>query len=414
MKDIIKVQDILLPKDLEYMKWSVVACDQYTSEPEYWEKLREYVGDNRSCLYMIFPEAFLGKGDDDTRIKYINETMNNYIDWDTFKVIKDSFVLVDRFVNGAHRLGLVLPIDLEAYDFNPESNAAIRATEGTVVDRIPPRVKIRENAPIEIPHVMLLMDDKECKIIEGLYAKRNELETLYDFDLNMDGGHISGYKVTNTDEVKQQIYHLLDKEVQESKYGKDANVLFAVGDGNHSLATAKACWDKIKVNLSEQERENHPARYALVEVVNLHEPAIEFEPINRVITGLNKRGVDVLKFVFSRNKGPKMEMVYNGKTLWVNGSKDPVETINKMQIYLDRLVANGEAKVDYVHGRQNTLDVAAKNGGVALFMPRIEKDDLFKYIIENGVLPRKTFSMGEANSKRYYLEAKLIVPNEEL
>ena len=369
MKDIIKVQDILLPKDLGYMKWSVVACDQYTSEPEYWQKLKEYVGDNRSCLYMIFPEAFLGKGDDDTRIKYINETMNNYISWDTFKVVKDSFVLVDRFVNGAHRLGLVLPIDLEEYDFAPESNAAIKATEGTVVERIPARVKIRENAPIEIPHVMLLMDDKDCNIIEGLYNKKNELETLYDFDLNMDGGHVAGYRVRNTEEVKQQIYHLLDKDVQENKYGKATNVLFAVGDGNHSLAAAKACWDKIKVNLSDAEKENHPARYALVEVVNLHEDAIEFEPINRVITGLNKRGVDVLKFVFSRNKGPKMEMVYNGNTLWVNGANDPVETINKMQIYLDRLVKNGEAKVDYVHGRQNTLDVAKKNNGVAFFMP---------------------------------------------
>ena len=413
MKDIIKVQDILLPKDLEYMKWSVVACDQYTSEPEYWEKLKEYVGDNRSSLYMIFPEAYLGN-DDETRIKYINETMYNYIEWDTFKVIRDSFVLVDRYVNDAHRLGLVLPIDLEKYDFNPDSDACIKATEGTVIERIPPRVKIRENAPIELPHVMLLMDDRDCNIIENLYNNRENLEPLYDFDLCMNGGHIAGYKVTNTKEVTDKIYHLLDKDVQIQKYGKPSNILFAVGDGNHSLATAKACWDKIKVNLTEEQKQNHPARYALVEVVNLHQPSIEFKPINRVVTGLDKKAVNVLKFVFSRNKGAKTEMVYDGEVFPLNIPKDPVDATIKIQRYIDRLVEKGEAKVDYVHDRENTLEVAKNKGGVAIFMPSIDKNDLFKYIIDNGVLPRKTFSMGEANSKRYYLEAKLIVPNEEL
>ncbi len=413
MKDIIKVQDILLPKDLEYMKWSVVACDQYTSEPEYWEQLKEYVGDNRSCLYMIFPEAFLGN-DDETRIKYINETMYNYIKWDTFKVIRDSFVLVDRYVNDAHRLGLVLPIDLEEYDFNPESDASIKATEGTVIERIPPRVKIRENAPIELPHIMLLMDDRECNIIEDLYKNRESLEPLYNFDLCMNGGHIAGYRVTNTKEITDKIYRLLDKDTQISKYGKATNILFAVGDGNHSLATAKACWDKIKVNLTEEQRKNHPARYALVEVVNLHQASIEFKPINRVVTGLDKKAVNVLKFVFSRNKGAKTEMVFNGESIPLNIPKDPVDAINKIQVYIDRLVEKGEAKVDYVHDRDNTLEVAKNKGGLAIFMPAIDKNDLFKYIIDNGVLPRKTFSMGEANSKRYYLEAKLIVPNEEL
>ena len=414
MKDIIKVTDILLPNDdVEYMKWAVLACDQYTSEPEYWEKVANLAEGSKSAYHIVFPEVYLGQNDDE-RIKNINDTMYEYIRTDTFKTIKDSFILVDRTIDNKHRLGLVTAVDLEEYDYSKDSKSAIRATEGTIIERIPPRVKIRQNAPLELPHIMLLMDDRDKTIIEELYKNKDNMEELYNFDLGLYNGHIAGYRVTNTEEVKNKIYHLLDEDVQVAKYGVNAKILFTVGDGNHSLATAKTHWDNIKGSLSQEERENHPARFALVEINNLYDDSIEFEPIHRVLFNVDYDKVKLIKFVFSRNKGSKLDYYYNGKKGQINVQKSAPLCIYKLQNYIDRIVKNEGVRVDYIHGTQNAIDIANKQNGMAIIMPTIRKDELFKYIIENGVLPRKSFSIGEAYSKRYYLEAKYIKPIKEL
>ena len=259
----VKVENILLPKDgVDFEKWAVVACDQFTSQPEYWEKLAAYVGNAPSTLNLIFPEVYLSDNREN-RIKKINENMYKYLDENVFKEIKDSFVLVERdtpYEKG--RLGLMMAVDLEEYDYTPFAPVAIRATEGTVLERIPPRVEIRRHAPLELPHIMLLIDDREHSVIEPLYENREKLELLYDTNLNMNGGHVRGWRVPDTAAVLEKLYALTSDEVQIKNYGKVTNFLFAVGDGNHSLATAKAHWDEVKVGLSGADRETHPARYA--------------------------------------------------------------------------------------------------------------------------------------------------------
>ena len=284
----VKVENILLPKDgVDFEKWAVVACDQFTSQPEYWEKLAAYVGNAPSTLNLIFPEVYLSDNREN-RIKKINENMYKYLDENVFKEIKDSFVLVERdtpYEKG--RLGLMMAVDLEEYDYTPFAPVAIRATEGTVLERIPPRVEIRRHAPLELPHIMLLIDDREHTVIEPLYENREKLELLYDTNLNMNGGHVRGWRVPDTAAVLEKLYALTSDEVQLKNYGKVTNFLFAVGDGNHSLATAKAHWNEVKVGLSDKDKETHPARYALVEVENLMSPALKFEPIHRVVFGAN-------------------------------------------------------------------------------------------------------------------------------
>lgn len=411
--NIIKSMPILLPKkDVDLSKWAVVACDQFTSEKTYWENLAKYVGDSYSTLNIVFPEVYLGQ-EDERRIAKINDTMRSYIKDDIFDVFENCFVLVDRVTaDGKRRLGLVIAVDLEQYDYTPSSNARIKATEGTVIERIPPRVKIRKNALLELPHVMLLMDDREQRIIENLYENKDKLEKLYDFDLNMNGGHITGYKIDNVDEVIDKIYGLLDEEYQRKIYQKATSILFSVGDGNHSLATAKTHWDNVKQTLSEKERENHPARYALCELVNLNGEGLDFEPIHRVVFGVTKSDVEKMQRRFT--DGVNVEMVLGDETYYIKASENAPKAIDEIQSYLDELVKEGGVSVDYVHGRQNTLNVAKNENGLAIFMPTIKKEELFSYIIEKGVLPRKSFSMGEANDKRYYLEAKYIVPNKEI
>lgn len=411
--NIIKSMPILLPKkDVDLSKWAVVACDQFTSEKTYWENLANYVGDSYSTLNIVFPEVYLGQ-EDERRIAKINDTMRSYIKDDIFDVFENCFVLVDRVTaDGKRRLGLVIAVDLEQYDYTPSSNARIKATEGTVIERIPPRVKIRKNALLELPHVMLLMDDREQRIIENLYENKDKLEKLYDFDLNMNGGHITGYKIDNVDEVIDKIYGLLDEEYQRKIYQKATSILFSVGDGNHSLATAKTHWDNVKQTLSEKERENHPARYALCELVNLNGEGLDFEPIHRVVFGVTKSDVEKMQRRFT--DGVNVEMVLGDETYYIKASENAPKAIDEIQSYLDELVKEGGVSVDYVHGHQNTLNVAKNENGLAIFMPTIKKEELFSYIIEKGVLPRKSFSMGEANDKRYYLEAKYIVPNKEI
>ena len=287
----LKKADILLPKNADMTKWAVVACDQYTSEPKYWEEVEKIVGDEPSTLKITLPEIYLEKENVSERITKINQEMKKLLNDGFFKVLEDSLIYLERTgADGKVRKGLIGKVDLEDYSYEKGSQTLIRATEGTVLERIPPRVKVRENAELELPHVMLLIDDEKKEIIEDLTNKVEEKDVVYDFDLMQNGGHVKGYKVPDEliDGIFTKMEKLADKDNFEKKYdvqGKGV-LLFSVGDGNHSLATAKACYENLKKTMSKEEYENHPARYALVEIVNLHSDALEFEPIHRVVFGV--------------------------------------------------------------------------------------------------------------------------------
>ncbi len=404
----IRIPKILLPnKDIDLSKWAVVACDQFTSQREYWQELDKLVGGSKSCLRMVFPEAYLEDSDKEERTATINATMQEYLSQGVFEEI-EGFVLVDRVQSdGKHRIGLMLSVDLEDYDYTPSNNARIKATEKTVVERLPARIAVRQNASIEIPHIMLLMDDRDKDILGKLYSQRDQMPKLYDFDLNMKGGRLTGYKVPDSESVLAEIMSLLDKQVLIDKYQSDRELLFVVGDGNHSLATAKECWRNIKENLSEQERQNHPARYALCELVSLQDSALEFQPIHRVLFGGGKYMIEYLQSVVQGSDQTKM--VYDGKEYVLNISTSPSDAIADIQNAIDEYIKDHpNVGIDYVHGDEYTLKVAEQNHAIALFMPTISKDSLFGYVARRGVLPRKSFSMGHAEDKRYYMESKKI------
>ena len=402
----LKPFDILLPDVAEPEKFAVVSCDQFTSQRDYWEKLAAEVGDAPSALKLIFPEVYLEDGDAKERIAAINATMQSYLDGGVFRTLKDSFVLVKReTAYGNTRLGIVAPVDLEEYSYVHPTEATIRATEGVVANRIPPRLAIRENAPIELPHVMLLIDDRDKSIIEPYYKKRGELEKLYDFDLNMNGGHLTGWRL-DAHEVMAKL-DVYAKKVR-GLYGVDTDFVFAVGDGNHSLATAQAHWKNVRKGLSAEERENHPARFALVEIENLHCDGIVFEPIHRFVFGVDD--ADFVLYMSTVLKGEsrlKMFTTNMEHSLAVNANN--TEAIAEVQDAIDAYVSSHPgASVDYIHGLENLHSVADSSDGVAVQMPCIEKAELFGYVAEHGNLCRKAFSMGEAEEKRYYFEAKKI------
>lgn len=392
--------DILLPKDVDFTKWSVVACDQYTSQPEYWQSAATLVGAAPSTLNLVFPEAFLSEGD--ARIERINLNMAKYLEEGIFDEYLDSLIYVERTMsNGKTRRGIVGVVDLEDYDFSKGSQSKIRATEGTVLERIPPRVKIRENAPLELPHIMLLIDDENKTVIEPVSAG----EVLYDFDLMQGGGHIKGYLLDDSEaaRVLSALSHL-----DETASG---NLLFTVGDGNHSLATAKTCWENIKATLSPREQENHPARFCLVEIENIHDDALEFEPIHRVVfnTDPEKLIADFMAYYpetsNTDNGGQHIVYTYAGKRgdLYVKNSGSML-AVGTLQNFLDEK----GAEVDYIHGEDVTTKLSQKDGNIGFLLPSMEKSDLFRTVTADGALPRKTFSMGEAQDKKFYVEAKKI------
>ena len=398
--------DILVPNGCEHEKWSVVACDQFTSEREYWHKLERYVGDAKSTLKFIFPEAYLEDDDKDERIENINRTMREYLDGGVFKTLKDSFIVCKRTTaSGVSRLGIVLAIDLEDYCFTHPSHAYVRSTEGVVLDRIPPRLKIRQDAPVELPHIMLLIDDRKHRVIEPIWEGRADLEKVYDFDLNMGGGHLEGYKID-----AQKVIDVFDKYVDsvQDLYGEKTNdFIFAVGDGNHSLATAQAHWNRIKEGLTDAQKAVHPARFALCEGENLHDDGIVFEPIHRFVFGAKEDFIGYLQTALSGEKTIEAFDKNGNYTLKVDrvGAKAIKDIQDAIDAYLKE---HSECSVDYIHGIEHLKDVAAHNVGVAIAMPKIEKDELFGYVLKNGTLCRKAFSMGEAEEKRYYFEAKKI------
>ncbi len=407
--------NILIPQNVDFTKWSVVACDQYTSEPEYWKKAERYVGSEPSTLNLIFPEAFLGEGDG--RIEKINETMKKYLDDGVFEEYCDSLIYVERKIaDGKVRKGIVGCIDLEEYDFNKGSESMVRATEGTVLERIPPRVKIRENAPLELPHIMILIDDEDKKIIEPLADKKQNLKKLYDFELMADSGHLTGYLAGKED--CEKIFAGLDMLSDEfdSKYNikNAAKLIFAVGDGNHSLATAKTCWENIKKNLPVSQWGNHPARFALCEIVNLHDESLEFEPIHRVVFNVDcdnllKEMHGYYNISDKKTQGQHIKFVTENKQgdLYIQNPSSGL-AVGTLQNFLDDYIKKHGGEVDYIHGDDVVLKLGTQKNNMGFILPPMGKNELFKTVITDGALPRKTFSMGEARDKRFYLEAKRI------
>ena len=393
--------DILIPSEnSDFEKWSVIACDQYTSQPEYWQRVEKCVGDVPSSLNIVFPEVYLSEGEG--RIEKINKKMREYIDGGIFAEYKNSLIYIERTQSDKRvRKGIVGAVDLEAYDFSKDSKSPIRATEGTVLERIPPRVKIRENAALELPHIILLIDDFEDKIIQ----KPEDAECIYDFELMENGGHLAGYRLSDSEA------DLILKKFDEFSEKSTRSLLFAVGDGNHSLATAKTCWENIKKNLTEQEKETHPARFCLVEVENIHSEALDFEPIHRVVFGVeDKELIEGLKKFYpdtdeKQNGGHHIKYVSENceGDLYIKGSGEAL-AVGALQKYLDTKTL----KIDYIHGDATAENLGKKHGNIAFLLPKMDKSELFEAVEKNGSLPRKTFSMGEANDKRFYCEAKKI------
>lgn len=399
--------NILLPKEEDMNKWSVVACDQYTSQPEYWEDVKNIVADSASTYNLVLPELYLNEDGVDERIKNINSNMKNYVENGVFEEHQNSFVHIERTLNnGKIRKGIVGAIDLENYKFEPGNTAMIRATEGTVLERIPPRVKVRENAYLELPHVMLLIDDKEDMVFKSI--DKSKLEKIYDFELMKESGHLCGWKITDCEDIANKLAELYEKNFEQNN-----TMLYAVGDGNHSLATAKACWENIKK--SGVDLENHPARYALVEIENIHDTALDFEPIHRII--LNCDSDDLLnelnKYCGISEDGSENQQQIScvicgkSKKLYISNPTSNL-AVGTLQNFLDKYMEGKNCEIDYIHGDDVVAELSMKDNSIGFLLPSMEKSDLFKTIVTDGILPRKTFSMGEACDKRFYVEARKI------
>jgi len=412
--------DILIPQNCDLSLWSVVACDQYTSQPEYWQRVEDRVGRAPSALRLILPESSLDGPHVETDIMEVNNTMARYLREDRFRSLPGSMVYVERRLDsGKIRRGLVGMADLEQYDYEPGSSAQIRATEGTVMTRIPPRVAVRKNAPIELPHAMLLCDDPLGTVIEPLVARTGEMELLYDFDLMERGGHITGWRLGEEElaHVHAALAALADPAAFNERYGTQDEpvMLFAMGDGNHSLATAKECCERQKRLTPPERWPDLPARFALCELVNLHDPSLEFEPIHRVVFRTDpQKLLDAFLAAFpgahlGRGEGHVIEFLYAdgaGRVTVPNPTAQlPVGTL---QSFLDDYLSHDPGRVDYIHGDDVARDFGMRPGNIAFLLPAMGKEQLFPTVIHDGVLPRKTFSMGEAHDKRFYLEARKI------
>lgn len=419
-----KRADILLPKfsnDSEKMKkWSVVACDQYTSEPEYWNAVSECVGDAPSTFRITVPEIYLNDADIDERIKRTNAAMEKYMAEDVFKEYKNTYIFVVRtLASGVKRLGVMGAVDLEDYDYSKDSQTKIRATEGTVVSRIPPRLKVRKDAPVELPHIMMLIDDEKREIIEKNCDMTGEFEVVYDFDLMQNSGHITGYKMSEAacERLEKMLCALDDIDAFNKKYDvkKDSPLVFAMGDGNHSLATAKAYYENLKTELGEEKAKNSPARYALCELVNLHDVSLEFEAIHRVVFGADGKAFlaafeKEFNVSYDENaKGQSFIFVLDGKRTKVTVT-NPKEylTVATVQKFMDKYFAENEGEIDYIHGEDVVMKLCGDSKNFGIILDAMDKSDLYKSVILDGALPRKTFSMGEACDKRFYTEARKI------
>ena len=405
--------NILMPKNAQLDQWAVIACDQFTSQPEYWERVENYVGDAVSSLKLIFPEAKLG-GESGEMVSNIRETMEKYMRENVFTEYENALIYVERtLLDGSVRKGIVGCINLDEYDYSPHSQSAIRATEKTVVERIPPRKVIRENAMLELPHILLFSDDEKdilCGYLEGMKEK---LPLIYSFELMEEGGHIEG-RLVSGDAVEGFMTKLEEYgDFITAKYAvsKKTPMMFAVADGNHSLATAKACFEDIRLKNREEDLRNHPARFALVEMVNIHDGAQKFEPIHRIVKNVDVNALLGALILDSCAEGGYPIKWYSGEkhgTIYLDPEKGQLP-IGILQNFLDEYLSVHLGVIDYIHGDDVVKSLAKEPNSIGFALPVIEKDKFFKGIIEDGVLPRKTFSTGHAQEKRYYLEARKIV-----
>lgn len=442
----LKIPQILLPKDKANLKkWSVIACDQYTQDKDYWKKVEQEVADFPSTLKITLPEVYLGDSDKQDRINNINKTMKEYLSNNIFSSPVEAMIYIERTTGyGRMRKGLVTAIDLETYDWKPFSTALIRATEATILDRIPPRMEIRRDAPIELPHIMLLVNDSEKSLVEKTGELAKSKSALYDTDLMMNSGHITGWQVSDKDEianVENALNQIAKKQTQ-----KDSSIfMFAVGDGNHSLATAKAIWDELKTKNGgtknsdgsisiPQGMENHNARFALIEIVNIYDDGLTFEPIHRVLFNVENLlekvseqfkkincfvGIeevssekDLANAVENSNADFGFVFEENGKVTYKVLKTNIQElAVSKLQPALDEILAdckkeNIDCEIDYIHGTEEVFRLGGKNNATTILLPPIAKDTFFATIAKSGPLPRKSFSMGEASEKRFYMECR--------
>jgi len=430
----IQLPEILLPKSgVDLTKWAVIACDQFTAEPEYWQSVQELVDDAPSTYHMIMPEVFLGTPQETKLIQSTQATMRKYLDEELFQA-HEGLVLVERTIDGKTRHGLMLALDLEKYDYKPGSQTLIRATEGTIVDRLPPRIKIREAAALELPNILVLIDDPEHSVIAPLTAAKAGFKRLYDFELMQGGGHLSAFAVNAEGEerVVQALRALAQPQAFAAKYwvGQERPVLlFAMGDGNHSLATAKAIWEKKKPLVGM----DHPSRFALVEIDNVHDQGLEFEAIHRLLFGLKKNVLAELKKTFGVNvsytevatslammqrvdstngTSQAVGLIGGGQSFGVIEIDHPPSNlpVGTLQTFLDQFLQGAGAEtIDYVHGRDVLERMALQTGNAGFYFAGMHKSELFKTVILEGALPRKTFSLGQAHEKRFYMEARKIV-----
>ena len=412
--------DILLPdfQITDAQKWSVIACDQFTSEPAYWGEVKAQVGGQPSTLHMILPEVYLAEAA--VRVPEINRVMNSYLDGGILTEHKDSMIYVERTQSdGSIRRGIVGKIALEKYDYHKGSESLIRATEETVLERIPPRVEIRKDAPLELPHILLLIDDPERTVIEPLAGRSEKYEVAYDFDLMLGGGHLKGTWIPALEQnrIRHSLEELVSPNAMKQRYGNasPSPLLFAVGDGNHSLSAAKATYEALKQEIGVSAAKEHPARYALCEIVNLHDPSLNFEPIYRVLFHVDPDDVirELKTYADTLNGDePEQNVQYLSDRLFGEiVFPHPVQglTVGTLQVFLDRyLSGHPEAKADYIHGEESVRALAGMTDTIGFLFDGMEKSQLFPTVMAEGALPRKTFSMGHAEDKRYYLECRRI------
>lgn len=431
----IQIPEIYLPRaGMDLHKWAVIACDQFTSEPEYWAQVGKIVGSAPSTLHLTFPEVYLGRAGKAERIRNIQSSMRAYLDDGTLQS-RPGLIYVERSVGGRTRKGLMLALDLEHYDYSKGSKSLIRATEGTIEERLPPRIRVREGALLELPHILVLIDDPGRTVIEPIGEAKQRMETLYDLDLMLDSGHLRGYAVDDALEknVIAALSQLAKPAVFAKKYSVDARepvLLFAMGDGNHSLATAKAIWEKLRSRVGK----DHPARFALVEIENVHDEGLEFEPIHRVLFNLKRDLLGALQAGFGASCAYQPVASSDEMIRRVNASRSTAQVIGLVggggensfgvielanpksnlpvggiQPILDLFIDSGAAeRIDYVHGGEVVTRLGSQAGNAGIYLPTLSKSELFKIVILDGVLPRKTFSMGAAREKRFYMEARKI------
>ena len=411
--------DILIPNSsVDMSKWSVIACDQYTSEPEYWEQVSANVGSAPSTLNLILPELYLEQDGVSERIDAIHGAMDKYLADGIFDEYKNAMVYVERIQsNGILRQGIVGAIDLEKYDFSKGSSSEVRATEATVIERIPPRIKVRQGAPLELPHIMILIDDPDNTVIEPLAAQSGSMKKLYDTDLMQNGGSIKGWLIDEKlqQKVDEALTALADPDTFNKKYSLNNSpvLLYAMGDGNHSLATAKEFYEQLKKANPGKDLSNHPARYALAEIVNLHSDALKFEAIHRLVydvdcddllyklsNALDLNDAESSQYVITYCEGTEVKEYIHKQTSNLS--------VGSLQNFLDSYIKTNGGKIDYIHGAETVKSLADKHNGIAFILPDMDKSQLFPTVIKDGALPRKTFSMGHAEDKRFYIEARKI------